>query len=92
MALIFRGKTKCPLCSDIIGQDDEIVATSHFIADPKDSLWQYSDAAFHRRCFSGWERREEFVTRFNEEARPFVFGNGKRQFMQDDGRIIQIEP
>ena len=92
MALIIRGKTECPLCREVIAPDDDIVATSHFIADPKDSLWQYSDAAFHRRCFASWERREEFVRRFNEAARPFVFGNGKRHHMQDDGDIIQVEP
>jgi hypothetical protein len=92
MALIFTGKTKCVLCSEVIAAGDDIVATSHFIGDPKDSLWQYSDAAFHQRCFAAWERREEFVRRFNDTVRPFVFGNGKRHFMQDDGRVIQIEP
>lgn len=93
MALIIRGQTECRLCRELIApDDDDIVATSHFIADPKDSLWQYSDAAFHRRCFATWERREEFVRRFNEAARPFVFGNGKRHYMQDDGVIIQVEP
>ena len=92
MALIFSGKTKCKLCEDVISADDDIVATSHFIADPKDSLWQYSDGAFHRRCFSTWERREEFVRRYNEVAGPTVFGNGKRHYMQDDGTIIQVEP
>jgi hypothetical protein len=92
MALIIRGKTQWPLRREVIAPDDDIVATSHFIADPKDSLWQYSDAAFHRRCFALWERREEFVRRFNDAARPFVFGNGKRHHMQDDGNIIQVEP
>lgn len=92
MALVFRGKTKCALCKELIGADDEIVATSHFIADPSDSLWQYSDAAFHRRCFAPWEGREEFVRRFNEVASRFVFGNGKRHFMKEDGSMIQIEP
>lgn len=92
MALICRGKTQCPLCGEVIGTYDTIVATSHFIADRTDSLWQYSDAALHQRCFAAWERREEFVRRFNEAVRPFVFGNGKRHFMQDDGVIIQIDP
>ena len=92
MALIIRGKTECALCREVIAADDDIVATSHFIADPKDSLWEYSDAAFHRRCFAAWERRQEFVRRFNDAVRPFVFGNGKRHHMQDDGSIIQVAP
>jgi hypothetical protein len=92
MALIFCGKTKCPLCQEIITADDEVVATSAFIADRNDPLWQYSDAAFHRRCFASWEKREEFVRRFNETMKQFVFGNGKCQQMQDNGSIIQIKP
>src|SRR4051812_9551804 len=63
MALIIRGKTECPLCREVIAADDDIVATSHFIADPRDSLWQYSDAAFHRRCFASWERRDHPIQR-----------------------------
>ena len=92
MALIIRGKTECPLCHQVIAADDDIVATSHFIADPQDWLWQYSDAAFHRRCFAAWDRREEFVRRFNEAVRPFVFCNGKRHHMQGNGDIVQVEP
>jgi hypothetical protein len=91
MALIIRGKTRCPLCYQIIATDDDVVAASQFIADPADSLWRYSDAGFHRRCFAEWDRRAEFVSRFNEAARAFRFGNGKRHHMQDDGSIIQIE-
>ena len=91
MALIIRGKTECPLCREVVSSDDDIVATSHFIGDPKDPLWQYSDAAFHRRCFAAWARRDEFIKRYNDTVRPFVFGNGKRHHMQDDGSIIQVE-
>lgn len=71
--------------------DDDTVGTSHFIADRADPMWQFSDAAFHRRCFAVWEKREEFVKRFNEAMKPFVFGDGKRQFMQDDGSVILVE-
>lgn len=92
MALIDRGASKCAICGEVIGLDDDIVATSHFIADRTDSLWQYSDAPFHRRCFLVWDRRGEFVLRYNEIMEPHIFGNGKHHHMQDDGSIIQIEP
>jgi hypothetical protein len=32
MALVLIGKTTCPLCHLIIGQDDQIVCTTRFIA------------------------------------------------------------
>jgi hypothetical protein len=90
MALLIRGRTECALCREVIEGEDDIVATSRFITDPKDSLWPYSDAAFHRRCFAAWERREEFIRCFNEAVRPFVFGDGKQDRMQDDGSIVQV--
>jgi hypothetical protein len=91
MALIEPGASKCALCGEVIGLHDEIVATSHFIADRKDSFWQYSDAPFHKRCFLAWDRRAEFVRRYNEIMTPHVFGNGKRHHMQDDGSILQVQ-
>jgi hypothetical protein len=80
------------LCHEVIAEEDDIVATSHFIADRNDPLWQYSDAGLHRRCFLRWESREEFVRRFNEVMAQFVFGNGKRHQMSGDGRITEIAP
>src|ERR1041385_6740900 len=90
MALIFRGKSKCALCGEVIAVDDALVATSHFIADQSDSLWRYSDAAFHKRCFLAWERRAEFVRRYNDKMSGYVWGNGKRHHMDDEGFIHSI--
>jgi hypothetical protein len=64
MALLLPGKTTCPLCGEVIGPDDSVVGTTHFIADESDPLWRYSDAAFHRNCFERWEHRAEFETRY----------------------------
>lgn len=66
MALLFRGKTTCPLCFKVITKDDEVVGTTHFIADQGDPLWEYSDAAFHKKCFDAWEHRDEFLARYEE--------------------------
>jgi hypothetical protein len=60
MALVFRGKTTCMICGEVLQQDDDIGATTAFIADKSDPLWRYSDAAFHRSCFSSWPLRQEF--------------------------------
>jgi hypothetical protein len=38
MALIIRGNTECALCREVVASDDDIVATSHFIADPHEEL------------------------------------------------------
>ena len=90
MALIFRGKSKCVLCNNVIAADDAVVATTHFIPDKADPLWHYSDAPFHKTCFLAWERREEFVRRYNQIMRGFVFGNGKRHHMDEEGKIHLI--
>ena len=90
MALIFRGKSNCVLCGEIIATDHEIIATSHFVSKQDDPFWRYSDAVFHKDCFLEWEKREEFIKCFNDVMEHFVFGNGKYQCMQNDGKIIQV--
>lgn len=91
MALIISGKTKCPLCGEVIAAGQRLVATSPFIEDPNHALWRFSDAAIHYDCFQSWERREEFVTEFNKGNGRIVWGNGKRHYMQPDGTIVIVE-
>ena len=51
MAIIIYGKTKCPICGDIIYKDQEIVGFPHFIGDEKNILYFFSDRVFHKKCF-----------------------------------------
>jgi hypothetical protein len=86
MALILRGKSKCALCDLVISENDQIVATSHFIADAADPLWRFSDSAMHERCFLGWDQRELFIEKFNQivsETRGDTYHH-----MNDDGTIV----
>jgi len=92
MALIILGASHCPICGGVIGHDDEIVATTHFIADRADPLWRFSDAAMHKGCFLDWELRQAFVGRYNAEMGSFIWGNGTFQEMQLDGSILSRFP
>ena len=94
MAIIIRGRTKCSLCGDVLAEGEDLVLTSHFIADHTDPLWGYSDSGMHRQCFMGWKRRLAFVDRFNQIVGQQVFGNGMRHRMDLDGTIHveRVEP
>ena len=50
--------------------------------------WKYSDAAMHRRCFVAWDHRAAFVAKYNATVGQVVWGNGTRQRIELDGRII----
>src|SRR5262245_45961682 len=91
MALIIRGKTRCGLCNEVIKDEDEIIATSHFIADDKDPLWPLSDAAMHKGCFLGWNQRGGFVAKYNEVVAGIRWGNGTYHHMKSDGSIVSLE-
>lgn len=91
MALIFRGKTECPLCDAVIGESDEIVATSHFIADPEDPLWHFSDAGMHKNCFLGWSQRQVFIEKYNQTIGSITWGDGRRHHMNTDGTITLLK-
>ena len=91
VALILFGKTECSLCGNVFMAGDEIVATSHFIADRDDPLWRFSDSAMHRSCFLAWDRREAFVAKFNQLVGGITFGNGTYHRMESDGTIAVLQ-
>jgi hypothetical protein len=70
--------------------DGPLVATSHFIGEPTDPLWRFSDAAMHYECFQEWEYRQEFVDKYNATIGKIVWGNGTRHHMKADGLIESI--
>lgn len=71
--------------------NDEIVASSHFIGDQNDPLYRYSDSGMHRDCFLNWDLRADFVARFNQVYGEITFGNGTYHFMEPDGFINVLE-
>ena len=66
MALIDFGSTECPLCFHVINRKDNIVATTAFLKDEADPFWHYSDTAMHKKCFMSWDKRQEFIAKYNE--------------------------
>jgi len=90
MALIIRGKSVCPICGQVLNENDRLVATQHFIADQEDPLWRYSDAGMHYACFQVWPSRELFVAKYNATLGSIVWGNGTRHHMSADGTIESV--
>jgi len=64
MALIFKGKTSCAICGEIIAINQECYGFPPFLSRTN-KLYRYSDAAFHARCFNDWEFRDEYLDRFD---------------------------
>jgi hypothetical protein len=69
MALVEYGRTRCPVRRRTIDRPGEYVAFPHFIEDPNDPLWPYSDSAIHSWCFATWPLREEFSKRLDLSMR-----------------------
>ena len=50
MAMIILGKSKCPMCNQILKENDPVTAFPAFL--PYDHRFgRFSDAAFHTACF-----------------------------------------
>lgn len=86
--VLVLGTTQCSLCGKVLAAGEEVVGTTHFIADETDPLWRYSDSAMHRGCFLAWEHRAAFVAKYNATVGQVVWGNGTRHRMELDGTII----
>jgi hypothetical protein len=91
VALICLGKTECSICDVVLKEGDDFVATTHFIADPADPLWPFSDSAMHRSCFLAWDLRQSFVQKYNDTLGTVTWGNGTYHHMEDDGDISVLE-
>jgi hypothetical protein len=52
MAIIIRGKTKCPICDRSIDEGDEVVSFPSLISNENEPLYGFNDAAFHAGCFA----------------------------------------
>jgi hypothetical protein len=66
MALVILGKTVCGICKKTIEGRQDLVSFSPFVANCRDSLYQFSDAAFHRRCFHAHPLAREATCRSKE--------------------------
>lgn len=53
MALLFCGRTRCPLCNEVIGQQEDVVAYTAFLPEFH-RLYRFHDSAFHRLCHDRW--------------------------------------
>ncbi len=55
--------TLCPLCGFPVEPVGAV--ETHAFLTVRDPLWRYAGRVLHRHCFRDWERRAEFVRKFN---------------------------
>jgi hypothetical protein len=90
MDRVRSGRAHCALCGDTIDPREGALVTPDFLADDGDPLWRFSDAAMHRPCFLVWERRKQFVDRYNRLAARWVAPDGTRPWMTAEGEVVSI--
>jgi len=66
MALLFIGKTRCPLCGEIIEEGQKVVAFPPFIENQLDPLWVFNDSALHAECFNNHPLAGKAQSRYKE--------------------------
>jgi hypothetical protein len=86
MALLFRGKSVCRLCGNVIGTGDKVVAFPPFL-ESSHPLARYSDAAFHRHCFDATAERTEVLQLL--EARKKKWPSGPLTLGEYEARLKQ---
>jgi hypothetical protein len=65
MAHLIPGKTPCAICGDAIAAAADAVGFPAFI--PRGHEFErYSDCAFHRDCYLGWDEHDRFQKLFDE--------------------------
>lgn len=67
MVLVGR-HSKCGICGELVS-GEPIVGFPNFVRNRKDTLYMFTDAVFHRRCFLAHPLREAAETRLAERKR-----------------------
>lgn len=50
MAILLRGKARCPICGKVIGEHEGAILFPHFVLNEFDPLHPLSDSACHSAC------------------------------------------
>jgi hypothetical protein len=66
MALLFYGKTECPLCGKVVNKGQDIVSFPAFVGNELDPLWMFNDASFHAECFNEHPLAQNAKSRYAE--------------------------
>jgi hypothetical protein len=67
MAMIGIGSSKCAICGRVLTDKDDATGLHHFIDDPKDPFWRFSDSAVHISCYKTWPLRLEWEAKYQRE-------------------------
>jgi hypothetical protein len=81
-----RGNVDDPDCCLLCGEQaraGECVSTGAFLTR-RDPLWRYAGRRLHAGCFRRWDRRAEFVHKFNTVM-------AGQAVMHDDGVVVGLE-
>ncbi|MDF2188611.1 hypothetical protein [Paraflavitalea sp. CAU 1676] len=50
MALIFIGKSVCPICKNVLHEGEAITGFPAFVPNNKDPIYFFNDGGFHQEC------------------------------------------
>ena len=74
MALLIRGKTRCGICGNVIGDADEATMFGTFVPNVFDPLLLFNDAPLHTSCFRAHPLAGEATRRWDEQQERASFG------------------
>lgn len=68
MAIIARGRSKCWLCGELLGDDPSAWRAFPAFLPQESRLWRFSDSAVHKACLAK-HPDHELLTSLHEEYR-----------------------
>jgi hypothetical protein len=66
MAIILIGKSRCPLCGEILTAESSIISLPA-ISDVSNPLYHFFDSGIHESCFEKWGKKSEIDTILKDE-------------------------
>ena len=84
MAIVFTGKSKCPLCGEVLVTGSDTISLPP-IRQTGHALFAFFDCGIHRECFDNWEGKEEALALVFQEKEAFKHSRYYRDMLRKYG-------
>ncbi|OVE75339.1 hypothetical protein BVX97_04970 [bacterium E08(2017)] len=86
MALV-HPDMNCPFCGDRLGDDQSNIIGFTFLDIRHRDFECLDDSACHRSCLSQWEKRDDFITFWNQQLRASLGFDAQQLFVDQSGLV-----
>jgi len=85
MAITLIGKSRCPLCGEILNAESSIISLPA-ISDVSNPLYHFFDSGIHESCFEKWDKKSEIDAILKDERIKYASSGYYKEMLAKHGK------